>query len=207
MTGTPASCAVGFEPVTDAETRCLRAETAASGLVELLSARGHRVLVEAAAPHGGAPTTSVVLASHPDDASLYRTAPVAASQERQWRDAEGDYEPRDTTALRRPLLDQSLTFLDTSTSTTRPLRDYLTGEAWDCVGNSPTTQPLAEGTRAAALAGWWADRMSQGYTSGPDGSAHLLLVLTLPVPVLDTLTYTADGTPILRNRARPALRP
>lgn len=176
----PTPLTLGFEPVTGEETQHLHAPTAAAGLIGLLRSRGHRVLAADMAHHGGVADTTMLLVAHADTPNHFNSTPVQATRETQWAA---------TTNWRRPLLDDLLTNLNALRSDGEPLVGYLTGQAWSTVPDLPNTRPLIDTTRAAALPGWWADRMVEGHTRGPEGSAALLLALLLPPPVLGRLTY------------------
>lgn len=187
----------GFEPVTGGETVHLHAETAAGALAGLLRRRGYRAHLELAR-YGSASTTSALLVTGADAAGTARMAAIDAFHETQWTDVAYDRPARRAT-LRRPLLDQSLTLFGTPLGEPRPLVDYLTTRAWP----DAFAQPLAEAAQAAALALWWDDRMAEGHTPGPHGSAHLLLGLLLPTDLMRRLayafTYDPDVAPHLRS--------
>lgn len=184
----PTPLTLGFEPTTGEETQHLHAPTAAAGLIGLLRSRGHRVLSADMAYHGGVADTTMLLVAHADAPSLFNSTPVQATRETQWA-ATKTWAVAEQRAGRRPLLDDSLANLSAHRSDGEPLVDYLTGQAWGTVPDLPNTRPLIDTTRAAALPGWWADRMVEGHTRGPQGSAALLLALLLPPPILGRLTY------------------
>lgn len=176
--------ATGFEPLSPAESDAhLHAATAAEGIAAVLRARGHRVLAEDMARHGGVADTTMLLVAHADTLTLFNTLPVQATHENAW-----------TRTASRPSRRQSgvndaLKYLDAHSVDGDPLTGYLTGQAWANVPDLPNTRALIETTRAAALTGWWADRMDEGHSAGPDGSAALLLGLLLPAALIRRIAY------------------
>lgn len=49
-----------------------------------------------------------------------------------------------------------------------------------------------------ALAQWWDARITEGHTTGPEGSAALMLSLILPPRALGRVRFNARGAPALR---------
>lgn len=199
---TPVAPALGFEFISHDEMVYLHATTVAVALTDLLRGRGHTVLVEDMERHGGKHSAAVALVSDPTEPHRYRVVVIDAFQETQWTDVACD-EPTRRVVLRRPLLDQSLLMLDgpAACAGAASLMDYVSGEAWAITATIVMAQsdPLIDAARAAALNGWWADRMAEGHTPGRDGSANLILSLALPSDVTRRLGYDLYGTPFLTS--------
>lgn len=95
------------------------------------------------------------------------------------------------------MVDDALDFL--SKARRAPLSGYLDMN-WMNTPRRPTYSATISpygyrDIRAAALTGWWEDRIGEGHTPGPDGSAHLMLSLVLPAPLLACLAFDMGGTP------------
>lgn len=195
--------------VSDTETGHLRQASLPGALATLLRARGVRVAVVDTSDWPKVHTAAFLLASSPGEVddrtgdALWRMVPITRDEEENWRSDGAD------TETQRSLVEDLLMFLDDTVANPSTLADYLSGAAWasrTVMGFSPPSLDAVQvaATRAAALDVWWSDRMSEGHTPGPEGSAHLLLALTLPAALMGALAYTTDGTPTLDTLPAPA---
>lgn len=208
--------ATRFGPVTETETHHLSAPTLAEAFADVLRSRGAHVssvdtrdsddpddhevaILLVSCPDETDPTTSTAAPTTVSGtgAGESRQAAMRGGMWRMWAITREDdaawcnADPALYTTVN--LLDDALLYLNRPQSNPHSFEDYLAGTAWPS-----SIAPLwVNASRQAALSFWWETRMSEGHTPGPEGSAHLLLALTLPPTLMGALTYTTDGTPTL----------